>query len=130
MEARVRETSMFRQIAAWTAPVFCLCLVACFQLGCATVKTRFGSAAHEPKHVFPSTRLAAQNVPDWLNKDEWQTGDLGAAVIFTAGAFVYALVELLPATVSDIILFPIDAYYVRKRERREKQRCVEGSEKR
>ncbi len=133
MEPKVRETSVLKQIADWSTPLLCLCFVACLQVGCATVHTRFGCASNKPKPVFPSTRYAAETVPDWFNKDRPQAGGLGAAIILGTGVFAYALVELLPAMVSDIVLFPLDAYFVSKRSairRREKERCLEGSKER
>lgn len=127
MEPKARKTSVWKRISKWNTPLFCVCLVACLQGGCATVQARFGKAAHELRPVFPSTQLAAENVPEWLNEDELHTGDMGTAIVVTTGAFIYALVELLPAVASDIVLFPIDAYYVRKRSAKERRENSEVS---
>ena len=83
--------------------------------GCATLSTRFSSSPSEVVELFPSTRRAAQYFSDLGDLPDFGEGALVVAVVAAPFIFIYSLVEYVPAIATDVVLLPVDAYYVSRK---------------
>lgn len=95
-----------------------LWLAACLQVGCASVHTRFCMSPSEITSVFPATRLVAKTTFETFEATpltNTHVSDEGSAILIGILFLAYPVVEFPPALATDVLLLPMDAYYVSRK---------------
>jgi len=95
-----------------------LWLATCLLVGCTTVHTRFCMRPSEITSVFPATRLVAKTTFETFEASpltNTHVSDQGSAMLIGILFLAYPVVEFPPALATDVLLLPMDAYYVSRK---------------
>ena len=86
-------------------------------IGCSTIDTRFSSSPSEVEELFPSTRCAAQYFSDLGDPPKIHEGTSALMMVGGPFIFIYSIVEYVPAIATDVLLLPMDGYWVWRKEK-------------